>query len=74
MFKVLGVVLACYTVHALVTGGVYAKSGLRGRVVSRADSPGYFRVATAIYGALSLALMTVFQARRRNWRGQAHEP
>ncbi len=74
MFKVLGVVLACYTVHALVTGGVYAKSGLRGRVVSRADSPGHFRVVTAIYGALSLALMTLFQARRRNWRGQAHEP
>jgi hypothetical protein len=60
MFKILGAILAIYTVHAAITGKVYAKSGASCRTVSRQDSPTYFWAVITIYGALSAALMTVF--------------
>jgi hypothetical protein len=60
MFKVLGVLVAIYTLYAASKGEVFAKSGPWGRSVSRAESPRYFWVVIAIYGALSLALLTVF--------------
>jgi hypothetical protein len=60
MFKVLGIILALYTVYAIFTGEVYAKSGPGGRPVSRLESPGYFWVVIAIYGALSLSLVAFF--------------
>jgi hypothetical protein len=56
----LGVAVLCYTVHAAVRGEVYAKSGASGRVVSRAESPDYFRIVIAVYAALGIALLTVF--------------
>lgn len=60
MFKMLGLLVGLYALHAAVTGRVYAKSGPWGRTVSRAESPKYFWVVIAIYAALALALATVF--------------
>lgn len=57
MFKILGIVLAIYTVSAAVAGEVYAKSGASGRTVSKHDSPKYFWVVIGIYTALSVALV-----------------
>ena len=60
MFKMLGLILGLYTLYAVVTGEVYAKSGTWGRTVSRAESPEYFWVVIFIYASLALALATVF--------------
>jgi hypothetical protein len=60
MFTVMGVVVALYTVHAVISGEVYAKSGAWGRTISRVNSPRYFWVVIVIYAGLSVALMTVF--------------
>lgn len=51
---------AVYDLRDQARGEVYAKSGVRGRVVSRADSPEYFWVVIVIYAGLSVALITVF--------------
>jgi len=60
MFKTLGIPAALYTLYAAFTGTVFTKSGPRGRMVSRKDSPEYFWVVIVIYLGLSIALMTVF--------------
>jgi len=60
MFPALGAVLAVYVVYALLRGEVFAKAGVGGRVVSREASPEYYWVVVALYGGLSLALLTVF--------------
>lgn len=60
LFKALGVMLAFYTLYAAVTGQVYAKSGASGRTISKTEAPTYFWVIIAIYGALSVALLTIF--------------
>jgi hypothetical protein len=39
---------------------VFAKSGIWGRRISRVESPRYFWTVIAVYGALSLALLTIF--------------
>jgi hypothetical protein len=60
MFKVIGILLAAYTVYAMVRGDVIAKSGVSGRTVERVSSPRYFWVVIAIYLGLALALITIF--------------
>jgi uncharacterized protein with PQ loop repeat len=60
MFRILGVGVLIYVVYAIALGRVYIKAGWRGRTVLRADSPESFWVYVAIYGALGVALMTVF--------------
>ena len=60
MFKALGIILAFYTVYSAFAGEVYAKSGASGLKVSREESPAYFWVVIIIYGALSIALVTIF--------------
>lgn len=60
MFKALGLLVALYTLYAVVKGEVYAKSGGWGKTVSRAEAPEYFWVVIAIYAALALALATIF--------------
>jgi hypothetical protein len=60
MFTTLGALLAVYTVYAAFTGRVFAKAGARGTTVDREASPAYFWTVIAIYGALSIALITVF--------------
>jgi hypothetical protein len=62
VFKLLGVVVAGYTLWSAFEGRVYAKAGgLRaGRRIVRDSEPRYFWAVIAIYGGLSVALMTVF--------------
>jgi hypothetical protein len=60
MFKILGVLLALYTLAAVVRGEVFAKSGVWGRTVSRAQAPEYFWIVIGIYTALSISLILVF--------------
>lgn len=62
MFKILGVIVAGYTLWAAFEGRVYAKAGgLRGgRMIIREKEPRYFWVVIVIYGGLGIALMTVF--------------
>ena len=60
MFKLIGVIVALYTIHAAIKGQVYAKSGVWGRTVLRAESSAYFWIVIAIYGALSIALIVLF--------------
>jgi hypothetical protein len=60
MFKLLGAFVCLYTVYAIVTGRVVAKSGPWARVVAKQDSPEYFWVVIAIYAGLSIALITWF--------------
>ncbi|HYA28397.1 MAG TPA: hypothetical protein VEI95_06225 [Acidobacteriota bacterium] len=62
MFKLLGILVAAYTLWAVFNGKVVAKSsGLRAaRTITKANEPSYFWVVIAIYGGLSIALLTVF--------------
>jgi hypothetical protein len=60
VFRVTGVLLACYVVKALVSGAVYAKSGPWGRTCRRdEDALGYWS-AVVVYALVSLALVFVF--------------
>lgn len=56
----LGLLLALYTIYAVFTGEVYAKSGPGGRTVQRDQSPEYFWVVVVIYAGLSGALLFLF--------------
>lgn len=62
MFKLLGILVAAYTLWAVFDGRVYAESGgLRAaRMITKENEPHYFWVVIAIYGGLSIAMMTVF--------------
>jgi len=59
MFKLLGSLLALYTVFAAIRGDVLAKSGPGARRISRQESPTYFWIVIAIYAGLSAALLTI---------------
>ena len=62
MFKGLGILLAVYVAWAAYDGKVFAKqSGLRGpRYYHRDEQPAWFWTIIAIYGLLSVAMMTIF--------------
>ena len=60
MFKLLGVLLALYTLYAVLLGQVYAKERAWGRHFQRNREPRMFWAIIAIYSGLSLALITVF--------------
>jgi hypothetical protein len=60
LFGALGLLLAGYIVVAVLSGAVYAKSGLWGRTFTRADEPLRYWSAIAAYVLLSLALMFWF--------------
>lgn len=60
MFRALGILVLLYVCHALATGEVFAKNGLRGSMVSREENPGYFAAVIAVYIILGIALLTVF--------------
>jgi hypothetical protein len=60
MFKLLGLVVALYTLYAVLNGEVFARSGQWGKIISQDDSPRYFWGVIAIYAALALALMTCY--------------
>lgn len=60
MFKLLGVVVFLYAAYAASSGKVWAKSGLSGDTISRAEKPVYFWAVVVIYFGLGVALLTVF--------------
>jgi uncharacterized BrkB/YihY/UPF0761 family membrane protein len=60
MFKLLGILLALYTVHSALRGEVYAKERAWGRTFRREDEPRTFWSIIVIYAGLSLALLFVF--------------
>lgn len=60
MFKLLGALLALYTLFAAWSGEVFAKSGASRRTVLREENPRYFWAVLAVYAATSVALLTVF--------------
>lgn len=60
MFKVLGALLALYTIYAVIKGEVVAKAGPGARTVAREESPRYFWCVVAIYAGLALALAFLF--------------
>ena len=60
MFKILGALVALYTAHAAFRGEVFARSGLWGRTISKAESPRYFWAVIGVYALLAAALLTVF--------------
>lgn len=62
LFRLLGVVLAVYTVWSAWRGAVYVRSGVWGRTIRREAAPTYFWTVIAIYGLLALALATVFDS------------
>jgi hypothetical protein len=60
LFKVLGVLLACYVAHALTTGAVFARSGLWGQLFRRETDKWSYWSAIIAYSLLSLACVFVF--------------
>lgn len=60
MFKLLGTLVALYTIYAAAKGGVVAKAGSGARTVVRGESPRYFCCVTIIYAGLALALVFLF--------------
>jgi hypothetical protein len=60
LFRAIGALVALYTLYAVVKGEVYARSGVKGGMVSRRARPGYFWTPIAAYAGLSVALVTVF--------------
>ena len=60
MFKVLGALLALYTIYAVAKGEVVAKAGPGARTVVRDESPRYFWCVIVIYAGLALALLFLF--------------
>lgn len=60
MFTLIGIGTLIYTGYSAWRGEVFAKSGWRGRVVSRLQSPEYFWIVIVSYTALGVALLAVF--------------
>lgn len=60
MFKLLGVLLACYAVFAALSGSVFAKAGAGSRSIRRSESPAHFWTVVTIYAGLSVALLLWF--------------
>ena len=60
IFKIIGLCVALYVVFAVVAGEVYAKAGVWGRSISRADSPSEYWMTIVIYAGLAVALFTIF--------------
>jgi hypothetical protein len=60
LFRAIGALVALYTLYAVVKGAVYARSGMKGGIVSRRERPGYFWTLIAVYAGLSIAMVTVF--------------
>jgi len=60
LFVLLGLLLATYIVQSLITGTVYAKSGIWGRVFDRRDDPWHYWSAIVCYSLLSVFLLFWF--------------
>ncbi len=60
MFKLLGALVALYTVMSAMRGEVYAKHRAWGRMIHKEEEPRYFWSVIGIYAVLSVALMFWF--------------
>ena len=60
MIKTLGILVFVYVCYSLLSGTVYAKSGISGRSYSRRESPTSFWTTIVCYALLSAALILVF--------------
>lgn len=60
LFKGLGILVALYTIYSVSRGEVFAKSGVWGKTIVRAESPHYFWTVIIIYSGLSLTLLILF--------------
>ena len=60
MFKPLGLLLVGYIVYALVTGKIYARSGVWGKTSSRDESPSRYWSAVIAYACLSAMMLIWF--------------
>ena len=60
MFKLLAVLLAGYTLYALLEGEVFAKSGAWGKHIRRSEEPFNFMFTIVIYFLLALAMFFYF--------------
>jgi lipid-A-disaccharide synthase-like uncharacterized protein len=60
MFKLLGALVALYTIYAVARGDVVAKSGPGARTVARDESPRYFWCVIILYAGLALSLVFLF--------------
>jgi hypothetical protein len=60
LFKLLGVLLAMYTLYSALRGEVYAKQRAWGLTFRRTEEPRWFWTVIVIYAGLSVALLTVF--------------
>lgn len=58
-FKSLGLMVAVYVAHSVITGAVYARHGMWGRTFRREDEPVAYWSAIAAYGALALMLVFI---------------
>ncbi len=60
MFKLLGALLILYIAHALSTGRVFAKRGVRGASSKRDDEPVRYWSTIVVYAVLATALLFYF--------------
>ena len=60
MFKILGIIVGLYTLYAVVTGQVIARSGALGKRYFRDETPRTFWTVIVVYTLLTIALLTVF--------------
>lgn len=60
LFRLLGVLICCYVARALVTGTVYAKSGMWGRSFRRDEDTLRYWSAVGAYGGLAVMLLFLF--------------
>ena len=60
LFKLLGLLLVCYVVQTLMTGKVFAKSGVWGKTFIRDEAPFSYWSAVVVYALLSVFLLVWF--------------
>jgi len=60
MFRIIGVMVAMYTLYAVVMGSVWAKAGIGAKEILREETPGSFWTVIVIYIGLSAALIFYF--------------
>ncbi|MGH8138062.1 MAG: hypothetical protein ACREVV_07695 [Steroidobacteraceae bacterium] len=60
LFRLSGALICCYVAQALVTGTVYAKSGMWGRNFRRDEDMLSYWSAVGAYGGLAVMLLFLF--------------
>ena len=60
MWQGIGVLVGLYTLISVLRGEVHGKRGVSMETIYRQHAPGQFWLTIVIYGALTVALFTVF--------------